>query len=319
MTAPNIRPGTPAVKPIDVPELLPIGSISPLAAAALVPKPVRQPSLIGSIVKQRLAMTGLIIVAFFALMAIFGPALAPYNATSQISAERFKGPSRDHLFGSDEFGRDVMSRLLYGARISFKVGAIVVGLAGSFGIVFGMIAGYRRGWVDNIITVVMDVIYAFPAVLLAIAVITILGNNLTNAIIAISIVYMPPFVRIVRGSTLTVRNTIYVEAARATGASTSRILAKHVFPNITAPLIIQTSLTFAFAILSEAGLAFLGLGNKPPSPSWGSMVSSSYEYLRQSPWPTLVPGVAIGLLVLGFNLLGDGLRDALDPRLRSQQ
>ena len=319
MTSSGRGRAAPVTDPLQTPELLPIGSISALAAAALVPKPVRQPSLVGSIRKQRLAMTGAVIVLFFALMAFFGPVLAPYTATSQISSERFKGPTRDHIFGSDEFGRDVLSRLLYGSRISFKVGAIVVGLAGSLGIIFGMIAGYARGWIDNIITVVMDVIYAFPAVLLAIAVITILGNNLTNAIIAISIVYMPPFVRIVRGSTLTVRNTIYVEAARSSGASTPRILAKHVFPNITAPLIIQISLTFAFAILSEAGLSFLGLGNKPPSPSWGSMVSSSYEYLRQSPWPTLVPGVAIGLLVLGFNLLGDGIRDALDPRLRAQQ
>jgi len=319
MTSTTSGQETPKIDPLDLPEFSRIGTISALAAAALVPKPISQPSLIGSIRRQRLALTGAIIVAFFALLAIFGPSLAPYSPTSQISAQRFKGPSWDHLFGSDEFGRDVLTRLLYGSRISFKVGAIVVGLAGSLGILFGMIAGYVRGWIDNIITVVMDVIYAFPAVLLAIAVITILGNNMTNAIIAISIVYMPPFVRIVRGSTLTVRNTIYVEAARSTGASTTRILTKHVFPNITAPLIIQTSLTFAFAILSEAGLSFLGLGNKPPSPSWGSMVSSSYEFLRQSPWPTLVPGVAIGLLVLGFNLLGDGIRDALDPRLRSQQ
>jgi peptide/nickel transport system permease protein len=290
-----------------------------LATAALAQRVVRRPSLIGAIRKQRLALTGVVIIFLFGLMAVIGPPLAPYRPTAQIPDERFNGPSWDHIFGSDEFGRDVLSRLLYGSRISFKVGAIVVGLSGFLGIFFGMIAGYLRGWVDNIITVVMDVIYSFPAVLLAIAVITILGNNLTNAIIAISIVYMPPFVRIVRGSTLTVRNTVYVEAARSTGASTSRILTKHIFPNITAPLIIQISLTFAFAILSEAGLSFLGLGNKPPSPSWGSMVSSSYEYLRQSPWPTLVPGVAIGLLVLGFNLLGDGIRDALDPRLRSQQ
>ena len=292
---------------------------SPLAEAALAPRAVRSPSMIGMIRKQRLALTGAIIIALFGLMALIGPPLAPYSPTSQIPTERFKGPSLDHVFGSDEFGRDVLSRLLYGSRISFKVGAIVVLLAGIAGVLFGLVAGYVRGWTDNLVTVVMDVIYAFPAVLLAIAVITILGNNLTNAIIAISLVYMPPFYRIVRGATLTVRNTVYVEAARSTGATTSRILARHVFPNITAPLIVQISLTFAFAILSEAGLSFLGLGNKPPSPSWGSMVSSSYEYLRNSPWPTLVPGVAIGLLVLGFNLLGDGLRDALDPRLRSQQ
>lgn len=310
MTAQRLNAADPLTAP---------GEVSPLAEAALAPRPIRRTSMMHTILHQHLALTGAIIVGLFGVMALIGPALAPYSPTAQISAQRFMGPSLAHIFGSDEFGRDVLSRLLYGSRLSFKVGAIVVGLSGIFGVLFGMVAGYARGWTDNIITVVMDVIYAFPAVLLAIAVITILGNNVTNAILAISIVYMPPFYRIVRGSTLTVRNTVYVEAARATGASTSRILARHIFPNITAPLIIQISLTFAFAILSEAGLSFLGLGNKPPSPSWGSMVSSSYEYLRQSPWPTLMPGIAIGLLVLGFNLLGDGIRDALDPRLRSEQ
>jgi peptide/nickel transport system permease protein len=182
---------------------------------------------------------------------------------------------------------------------------------------FGIIAGYRGGWTDNIISLLSDIIFAFPAVLLAIAVITMLGNNLTNAILAISLVYIPPFVRIVRGSTLTVRNSAYVEAARSIGVSTPRMLVRHVFPNITAPLIVQASIAFALAILSEAALAFLGLGNKAPEPSWGSMVSGSYGYLQLSAWPAIAPGVAIALTVLGFNLLGDGLRDALDPRLRN--
>lgn len=289
--------------------------LSPLAAS-LVRQP-RRASIWQVIVRQRLALTGIILVAFFGVLALIGPYIAPHGKTEQFSGQRLKPPSREFLLGTDEFGRDVFSRLLYGARISFEVGFIVVGIAASFGVFFGIIAGYRGGWTDNIISLLSDIIFAFPAVLLAIAVITMLGNNLTNAILAISLVYIPPFVRIVRGSTLTVRNTAYVEAARSIGVSTPRMLARHVFPNITAPLIVQMSIAFALAILSEAALAFLGLGNKAPEPSWGSMVSGSYGYLQISAWPAIAPGVAIALTVLGFNLLGDGLRDALDPRLRN--
>ncbi|MEA2528708.1 MAG: peptide/nickel transport system permease protein [Thermomicrobiales bacterium] len=285
-----------------------------LAVAARAP---RRPSMWSAIRRQRLALTGTVIIAFFVAVAIIGPAFAPHGETEQFTVDRLQGPSARYPFGTDEFGRDVLSRLLHGARISFQVGAIVVGIAGTAGVLLGMIAGYRGDWVDNIITLLMDVIYAFPAVLLAIAVITLLGNNLRNAIIAISLVYMPPFVRVVRGASITVRHTAYIEAARSLGATTPRILSRHVFPNITAPLIVQTSLSFAFAILSEAGLAFLGLGNKAPAPSWGSMVSTSYSYLQVNAWAAIFPGVAIALTVLGFNLLGDGLRDALDPRLRS--
>ncbi|HET9659494.1 MAG TPA: ABC transporter permease [Thermomicrobiales bacterium] len=289
--------------------------LSPLAASL-----VRQPRRTGIwqvIVRQRLALTGIILVAVFGLLALIGPYVAPHGKTEQFSGQRLKPPSREFLLGTDEFGRDVFSRLLYGARISFEVGFIVVGIAASFGVFFGIIAGYRGGWTDNIISLLSDIIFAFPAVLLAIAVITMLGNNLTNAILAISLVYIPPFVRIVRGSTLTVRNSAYVEAARSIGVSTPRMLTRHIFPNITAPLIVQASIAFALAILSEAALAFLGLGNKAPEPSWGSMVSGSYGYLQISAWPAIAPGVAIALTVLGFNLLGDGLRDALDPRLRN--
>lgn len=290
-------------------------SMSPLAAS-LVRQP-RRNSIWRAIVRQRLALTGIILVAFFGLIALIGPYIAPHGKTEQFSGERLKPPSREFLLGTDEFGRDVFSRLLYGARISFEVGFIVVGIAATFGVLMGIIAGYRGGWTDNIISLLSDIIFAFPAVLLAIAVITMLGNNLTNAILAISLVYIPPFVRIVRGSTLTVRSTAYVEAARSIGVSTPRMLTRHIFPNITAPLIVQASIAFALAILSEAALAFLGLGNKAPEPSWGSMVSGSYGYLQISAWPAIAPGVAIALTVLGFNLLGDGLRDALDPRLRN--
>jgi peptide/nickel transport system permease protein len=277
--------------------------------------------------KQRLAFVGFIIIVFFALMAIFGPTIAPYSPTQQFSGQMLKAPmttftdssgeSQRFILGSDEFGRDILSRLLYGARVSFQVGFVVVGLAGTVGTLLGLIAGYYRGWLDSCIVMAADVIFAFPAILLAIAFITMVGNSLRNTMIAIAIVFTPAFIRIVRGAVLSVREQAYVEAAVSVGSESRRIIARHVFPNITAPLIVHASLIFAGAVLSEAGLSFLGLGNKPPSPSWGSMVSSSYGYLQRAPWAAIVPGVAIAVIVLGFNLLGDGLRDALDPRLRS--
>lgn len=277
--------------------------------------------------KQRLALIGLIFIVFFALMALLGPTIAPFTPTQQFSGQMLKPPlhtftdnsgeSHRFLLGSDEFGRDIFSRLLYGARVSFQVGFVVVGLAGTIGTLLGLIAGYYRGWIDSCIVMAADVIFAFPAILLAIAFITMVGNSLRNTMIAIAIVFTPAFVRIVRGAVLSVRELAYVEAAVSVGSRSRWIIAKHIFPNITAPLIVHASLIFAGAVLSEAGLSFLGLGNKPPSPSWGSMVSSSYGYLQRAPWAAIVPGTAIAIIVLGFNLLGDGLRDALDPRLRS--
>ena len=287
------------------------------AAQAFAAREVRQTTIWQSIRRQKLAMTGIVLVTFFALVALIGPAIAPYEPTAQVIADRLKPPGGPYLLGTDEFGRDIYSRLLYGARISFQVGAIAVGIAGALGIVMGLIAGYRGGLVDNLLTLLMDILFAFPAILLAIAIISMLGNNLTNAMIAIAIVYVPTFMRVVRGTTLSVRHSAYVESAVSVGVSTPRILARHIFPNITAPLIVLASLNFAFAVLAEASLAFLGLGNKPPAPSWGSMVSASYGFLQLAPWAAIVPGVAIALAVLGFNLLGDGLRDALDPRARN--
>jgi peptide/nickel transport system permease protein len=253
--------------------------------------------MLSAIRRQRLALTGALIVTFFALIALFGPEFAPHGPTEQFSADRLQSPNAQYPFGTDEFGRDIFTRILYGARISFQVGIIVVGISGTVGVLLGMFAGYKGGYIDNIIT--------------------LLGNNLTNAILAISLVYIPPFIRIVRGSTLSVRNTAYVEAAQSVGVTLPRMMRRHIFPNITAPLIVQASISFAFAILSEASLSFLGLGNKAPDPSWGTMVSGSYGFLQLAPWAAIIPGVAIALTVLGFNLLGDGLRDALDPKLRT--
>ena len=276
-----------------------------------------RPSIWTSIRRQPLALTGVVIIVIFAIIGIFGRYVAPYGPTEQFSQHVLESPSSDYLLGTDKFGRDTLTRLLWGSRVSFQVGFISVMLAGSVGIVLGLISGYLGGWVDNVLILLMDIIWAFPAVLLAIVFVTTLGNNIENAMLAIALVYMPTFMRVVRGATLSVRHTTYVESAVAVGVTTPRILARHVFPNITAPLIVHASLNFAAAVLAEASLSFLGLGNKAPNPSWGEMVATNYESLNTAPWATLIPGAAIALVVLGFNLLGDGLRDALDPRLRS--
>lgn len=270
------------------------------------------------VLRQKLAIIGLVIVGFFAIVAIFGPLVAPSGPTEQFSEYRLQGPSSEYWFGNDEFGRDIFSRLMYGARISFEVGVIAVGISALIGILIGLVAGYFGGWIDNVATLLMDVLYSFPTILLAIAIMAMLGNSLANVMIAIGIVNAPTFMRVIRGAVLSVRRTTYVEAAISVGGSTSRVMWRHVLPNVTAPLIVHASLNFAYAVLAEASLAFLGLGNKPPSPSWGSMVSSSYGFLQLAPWAAIFPGIAIAFTVLGFNLLGDGLRDALDPRLRNE-
>jgi peptide/nickel transport system permease protein len=276
----------------------------------------RRPHWIRGLIRQRLAVTGLVLVLFFVAVAIVGGRLAPYGFSEQHVRDRLQPPGGSYVLGTDEFGRDILSRLLFGAAISFQVGVISVGISGVAGVLLGLVAGYRGGWLDAILSLVMDVVFAFPAILLAIAIIAMLGSSLPNVMLAIGIVNTPTFMRVVRGSTLSLRRTSYVEAAVSLGAPTARVIARHVFPNLVAPVIVLASLNFAFAVLAEASLAYLGLGNKPPSPSWGSMVSGSYGFLEIAPWAALFPGLAIALTVLGFNLLGDGVRDALDPRLR---
>jgi peptide/nickel transport system permease protein len=261
-------------------------------------------------------MVGVVIVGLFLIIAVIGPKVSPYDPLKQTIRERFAPPSHAHWLGQDEFGRDILSRLLHGAWISFEVGVISVLLAGLFGVVLGLVAGYWGGWLDTTLTLMMDVLNVFPSLLLAISLVAVLGNSLRNVFIAIAVTSIPAFMRIVRGSVLSVRQTPYIEAATSVGVPTGRILARHVFPNVTPPLIVHSSLTFAYAVLAEASLAYLGLGNRPPAPSWGSMLNSSYGFLETAPWVSIFPGVAIAITVLGFNLLGDGIRDALDPRLR---
>jgi len=296
-------------------EALPLqhGARPALADSVLVR---RRPHWVRGLFRQRLALTGLALVVLFAVIAIVGSRVAPYGFSEQHVRDRLQPPGGAYVLGTDEFGRDILSRLLFGAAISFQVGVISVGISGVAGVLLGLVAGYRGGWLDAVLSLVMDVVFAFPAILLAIAIIAMLGSSLPNVMLAIGIVNTPTFMRVVRGSTLSLRRSTYVEAAISLGATTLRVLARHVFPNLAAPLIVLASLNFAFAVLAEASLAYLGLGNKPPSPSWGSMVSGSYGFLEIAPWAALFPGMAIALTVLGFNLLGDGVRDALDPRLR---
>jgi peptide/nickel transport system permease protein len=264
--------------------------------------------------RHRLAVTGALLVALLAFVAVFGRAVAPYDPLGMDFGALFAPPSLAHPFGTDEFGRDIFSRVLYGARISLQVAFIAVGISGSAGVLLGLLAGFLGGWVDELVMRVMDVLFAFPAVLLAITVMAILGRGVGNAMIAIAIVYVPIFARVTRGAVISVRGREYVTAARALGKGQMGIMLRHVLPNSLGPIIVQTSLSLAFAILAEAALSFFGLGTQPPDPSWGRMLSEGRGFLRQAPWMGVFPGLAIMVSVMGFNFLGDGLRDLLDPR-----
>ncbi len=270
------------------------------------------------LIRTRLAGVGLAIVIVFAFSAILAPLLAPYSPTKQQITNGLKPPSAEHLLGTDELGRDLLSRILYGGQASLQVGFIAVGIALLVGVTLGLIAGYwSNSWLEAIIMRTMDALLAFPALVLALALVAALGPNLQDAIIAIGIVGIPAYARLTRGQVLSVRERDYIEAARTVGATDFRIIFRHILPNVTAPLIVQSSLGIAFAILAEAGLSFLGLGVQPPIPSWGEMLNAGRGYLQIDPWLIIGPGMAIFLCVLGFNFLGDGIRDVLDPRLRN--
>jgi len=256
---------------------------------------------------------GLALVALVLLMALLAPVISPHDPYEQ-SVYRLYGPSLYFPFGTDEFGRDVMSRVIYGARVSLQVSLIAVAIALVVGGGLGLIAGYAEGWVDAVISRILDIVFAFPDILLALALLAVLGPALHNVMIAIGIVYMPSFARIVRGPVLSAKHNEYVEASRVIGARPLRTLFRHILPNVTAPLIVQTTIALSFAILSEAALSFLGLGAQPPTPSWGAMLSSGRRFVEIAPWTAIFPGLAIMIAVLGFNLLGDWLRDVLDPR-----
>jgi peptide/nickel transport system permease protein len=261
------------------------------------------------------ALIGLVIILAFIVIAIAAPALAPHDPNA-ISRDRRAAPSASHLFGTDELGRDVLSRVIYGARVSMRVGLIAVGIALVVGSLLGLIAAYSGGWIDGLIMRIMDVMLAFPGILLAIAIIAVLGPSLSNVMVAIGIEAIPIYTRTARASTLSVKEYEYVIGARALGCSSPRIVLKHILPNIVAPLIVLATVGVAGSILTAAGLSYLGLGAQPPTSEWGAMLSSSRSYLRDSWWMATFPGLAIVLVVLSLNLFGDGLRDILDPRAR---
>ncbi|TDE14109.1 nickel transporter permease [Jiangella asiatica] len=261
-------------------------------------------------------VAGAVLVALV-VTAVLGDSLAPHDPTATDVSNRLQSPSTAHWFGTDELGRDVLSRVIEGAAVSLKVGAVAVGISLVAGVLIGLVAGYYGTWVDDVLMRLSDVLFAFPAMLMAIAVLAILGPGSTNAMIAIGIVYTPIFARITRASVLSVREEVYVRAARSAGAGDLRIVGRHVLPNVTAPIIVQTSISLAFAILSEAALSFVGLGTQPPDPSWGRMLSEGRGFIEQAWWMAVFPGLAIFVTVLAFNVLGDALRDVLDPRQRS--
>lgn len=266
--------------------------------------------------KRKSALVGLAVVLLMVSVAIFAPLLAPYDPTAQSWTAVRKAPSAAHWFGTDEAGRDILSRIIWGARASLMAGLTSVGIAMAIGVPLGLAAGFLGGFVDGLISRFTDAMLACPFLILAIALAAFLGPSLTNAMLAIGITATPFFIRLTRGQVLSIKGEDYVEAARAMGNPQWRVAARHILPNILPQLMVQATLTIAMAIIAEASMSFLGLGLQPPAPSWGSMLNSAQRFLSNAPWMALWPGIAIFATVLSFNLLGDGLRDALDPRSR---
>ncbi len=290
-----------------------VSRVSPEPMAAPHPRP----TLVGRFVRTPVAVAGAAIVGVYALAALTAPFVSPHDPLAMAPQSLLAPPGGPYPLGTDQFGRDLLSRLLYGTRVSLAVSVASVGFALAGGGGIGVASGHYGGRVDALLMRTMDVIFAFPAVLLAIAIMAAAGTALWTVIAAIAIVYTPQFARVSRASVLATRGLDYVEAAAALGAGTRRILARHILPNISAPVVVQTSLSLSLAILTESALSFLGLGTQPPTPSWGNMLAEARRLMTVAPWTAVFPGAAIAFIVLGFNLLGDGLRDLLDPRLRA--
>ncbi len=262
-------------------------------------------------------VVGGLLVLVVTLCAVFAPFVTSYDPVALEPAARLQGPSLAHLVGTDQYGRDTFTRIAYGGRVSLLVAFSSVAIAALLGGILGLLSGFYRGWFDALLMRVTDVLLSFPTILLAIALLAFFGGGTLNLILAIGIIYTGPFIRVARAAVFTVREELYVEAGRALGANDLRVLLLAILPNAAAPLIVETTLRLAYAILAEASLSFLGLGAQPPAPSWGQMIADGRSFLALSPWATVAPGLAIMVTVLGFNLLGDALRDALDPRLRT--
>lgn len=267
---------------------------------------------------HRAATAGGVVLILLIILAVFGSLLAPFDPLKQQYSEVLQSPSRAHWFGTDQFGRDVLSRVIIGARQSLLVAAIAIAIAASLGVLAGLITGYFGGWIDVVIQRLIDIQLAFPGVLFALAVVTVLGPGLRNAMIAVGISLIPSYARMVRGSVLSARENAYVDAARVIGAGNSRIITRHILPNIAAPVMVLATISIAWAILIGSSLSFLGLGAQLPNPEWGLDLAASRDYLREAWWMSTFPGLAIMLTVISVNLLGEGLRDVFDPRLRNR-
>ncbi len=277
----------------------------------------RRGGALRAVLRNPLGAFGAVVLLVFVVVGILGDSLAPYSPTQvDVVDGRLAAPSADHPFGTDQLGRDILSRVLVGAAVSLRVSLLAVGLAALIGVTVGLLAGYYRGWLDAVLMRTMDVLFAFPAIVLAIAILAVRGPGPNNATIAIAVVYIPIFARVARAGALSVRETVYVRAARSFGASDSRIITRHVLPNVAGPIIVQVSISLAFALLAEAALSFIGLGTQPPDPSWGGMLAEGRDYMQDHWWVAAFPGLSIFLAVLACNLVGDALRDALDPRER---
>ncbi len=273
-----------------------------------LPAPLRSP----------LTLAGLVIITVFVALALLAPLIAPYEPQQQKLSQRLKPPTAEHFLGTDQLGRDMWSRLLWGARISLTIGLVVVFSAGIFGTALGLISGYAGGIVDEALMRLTDIFFSFPALILAMAIAGALGPNLVNTMIAIAVVTWPVYARLARAQVLSLREREFVQAAIAIGTPTLRVLWRHLLPNSLAPLLVQASFDMGAAILAAAGLSFIGFGAQPPTPEWGVMISEGRKYVGTQPWLSLFPALAILMTVAAFNLIGDGLRDALDPRLRSE-
>ena len=271
--------------------------------------------VLGQVLEQPLGALGFVIVVAFLLLVLFGPLLAPYDYAEQNLSRILEGPSKDYLLGTDHLGRDLLSRIMYGARIALitAVPAVMISVIG--GVILGLLSGYLGGRVDDGIVIVLDSIQAFPGVILALAILALLGPSLVNEILVIGIAWIPAYARITRAQAMSAKNQMYVEAERSLGATNGRILTSHVLPNILAPLLILAAMDLPVVITFEAGLSFLGLGVRPPTPSWGVILSDGFKFVRNSPWPILWAGLALAITTLGFTVFAEALRDVLDPKL----
>ncbi len=270
--------------------------------------------------KNKAAVVGGILIIVFIILSILGtdtigPHVFKNDPTHIVLKDKLQKPSAEHWFGTDNYGRDIFTRLIYGMKYTLFIGFTSVAIGGIIGVVLGIVAGYFGGWIDTIIMRIMDVLLAFPGILLALAIVSVLGASLQNMIIAVSIYSVPAFARIVRGSTLSVRKLEYIDAIRALGATNGRIIFKHILPNVMSPIIVQATLRIATAVLTASGLSFLGLGVQPPDPEWGAMMSEGKNFMREHPHVIMFPGMMVVIVVLAFNIFGDGLRDALDPKM----